>query len=77
MPILTFHLPLRLEVEREIGVSAKPDVKPEPPKVDPDVPQTQPSPEQRKSLLETAVEAVDEVVRPKAKRGRKPKASSD
>ena len=30
-----------------------------------------------KSVLEKAVEAVDEVVRPKAKRGRKPKASAD
>ena len=33
--------------------------------------------DQMKEKVSEAVQAVDEVVRPKAKRGRKPKASSD
>jgi hypothetical protein len=36
-----------------------------------------PEPAPQKSFLESAVEAVDEVVRPKAKRGRKPKNSAE
>lgn len=43
----------------------------------PKAPKEKPEPAPPKTLLETAVEAVDEVVRPKAKRGRKPKTSSD
>jgi len=48
--------------------------KPEP-QMEPVCPMPEPAPQ--KSFLESAVEAVDEVVRPKAKRGRKPKTSSD
>jgi hypothetical protein len=48
--------------------------KPEP-QMEPVCPMPEPAPQ--KSFLESAVEAVDEVVRPKAKRGRKPKSSSD
>ena len=70
---LTFHL-VGFNVDREVTASSpspKPSKKPAP------VVQPSPEPEPKKSLLETAVEAVDEVVRPKAKRGRKPKSSSD
>ena len=70
---LKFNLPGGFSVYREVASSPspKPAKKPAP------VVQPAPEPELKKSLLETAVEAVDEVVRPKAKRGRKPKSSSD
>ena len=70
---LKFNLP-GFSVEREVTASSsspKPAKKPAP------VVQPSPEPEPQKSFLETAVEAVDEVVRPKAKRGRKSKPSSD
>ena len=73
---LKFNLP-GFSVEREFTASSsspKPAKKPAP-VVQPAPPM--PEPEPQKSFLESAVEAVDEVVRPKAKRGRKSKNSSD
>lgn len=68
---LKFNLPGGVSVYREVSPAASP----KPAKKT--APVVQPSPEPKKTLLETAVEAVDEVVRPKAKRGRKPKASAE
>ena len=41
------------------------------------LPEPEPEPEAQKSFLEAAVQAVDEVVRPKTKRTRKSQPSSD
>ena len=76
---LTFHLPGGVIAYREVASSPSPKPKPAKkpaPVIQPAPPMPDPEPAPQKSFLETAVEAVDEVVRPKAKRGRK-KTSSD
>ena len=55
----------------------KPAKKDDAPVIQPAPPMLDPEPEAQKSFLESAVQVVDEVVRPKAKRGRKPKTSAD
>ena len=74
---LKINLPGGISVYREVASapSPKPAKKPAP-VVQPAPPMPDPEPVPQKSFLETAVEAVDEVVRPKAKRGRK-KTSTD
>ena len=56
---------------------AKKAKKAQEPKMLPVAPLPDPEPEAQKSFLEAAVQAVDEVVRPKTKRGRKSQPSSD
>ncbi len=74
---LKFNLPGGVSVYREISSSLKkkPEVKPAP-LVEPACSMPDPKPASQKSLLENAVEAVDEVIRPKSKRNQKPKSST-
>ena len=67
-----FNLPGGLKIERPLvyrGLAPKAKAKPSP------APEPSPSPEP--TFLEKAVEAVEEAVKPKARRGRKKKADAE
>ena len=72
MAKLVFNLPGGLKAEREVSNAPKPSA----PHVPAFAPDSEPVVQPEKNLLEKAVEAVEEVVKPKTRRGR-PKKKAD
>ena len=75
MAKITMNLPGGLKVERE--VSDKPVPTPSAPHVPAFAADTVPVENPPKTILEKAAEVVEEVVKPKARRGRKPKPAAE
>ena len=75
MAKITINLPGGVKVERE--VSDKPAPKSSAPHVPAFAPDPEPVEEHQKTLLEKAAEVVEEVVKPKARRGRKKKTDAE
>lgn len=75
MAKIIINLPGGLQVERE--VPDKPASKPSAPRVPAFAADPEPVEQPKKTILEKAAEVVEEVVKPKARRGRKKKADAE